>query len=183
MFLSRKTRGYISSILLFLLSVCLCPCLCLLTLLPSTSPWTSKCQSRALPEIFSREKRTILTQWNLPERPPLLSDHQIGSSVSQIAISETSRKRPPLLSDHLTKIPIGSSVSQIAISETSRTRPPLLSDHLTKIPISSSVSQIAISETSCKRPPKPDMKGGHLWEVPLYARNTLNTYLTSYVIQ
>ena len=34
------------------------------------------------------------------------------------------------LSDHLTKIPIGSSVSQIAISETSRKRPPPLSDHL-----------------------------------------------------
>ena len=57
------------------------------------------------------------------------------------------------LSDHLTKIPIGSSVSQIAISETSHKRPPLLSDHLTKILIGSSVSQIAISETSRKRPP------------------------------
>ena len=30
----------------------------------------------------------------------------------------------PLISDHLTKIPIGSSVSQIAISETSRKPPP-----------------------------------------------------------
>ena len=56
-------------------------------------------------------------------------------------------------SDHLTKIPIGSSVAQIAVSETSRKRPPLVSDHLTKIPIGSSVSQIAISETSRKRPP------------------------------
>ena len=35
-----------------------------------------------------------------------------------------SRKRPPLLSDNLTKILIGSSVSQIAICETSRKRPP-----------------------------------------------------------
>ena len=38
-------------------------------------------------------------QWNLPERPLLLSDHltkiPIGLSVSQIAISETSRERPP----------------------------------------------------------------------------------------
>ena len=59
-------------------------------------------------------------QWNLPEQPHLVSDHltniPIGSSISQIAISETSCKRPPLLSDHLTKILIGSSVSQIAIS-------------------------------------------------------------------
>ena len=48
-------------------------------------------------------------------------------------------------------------------------RPPLLSDHLTKILIGSSISQIAISETSCKRPPKqPDVKRGHLQEVPLY---------------
>ena len=51
--------------------------------------------------------------WGLPERPPLVSDHltkiPIGSSVNQIAISETSHKRPPLVSDHLTKIPIGSS--------------------------------------------------------------------------
>ena len=48
---------------------------------------------------------TLFLQWNLPERPPLLSDHlikiSIGSSVSQIAISETSSKRPPPLSDHL----------------------------------------------------------------------------------
>ena len=47
-------------------------------------------------------------QWNLPERSPLVSDHltkiPIGSSLSQIAISETFCKRPPLLSDHLTKI-------------------------------------------------------------------------------
>ena len=92
----------------------------------------------------------------------------IGSSVSQIAISESSSKRPPPISDHLTKIPISSSVSQIAISETSSKRPPPISDHLTKIPISSSVSQIAISETSHKRPPKPDIKGDRLWEVPLY---------------
>ena len=82
----------------------------------------------------------------------------IPSSVSQIAISETSRKRLPLSSDHLTKIPIGSSVSQIAISETYRKRLPLLSDHLTKIPIGSSVSQIPISETYRKRPAKPDIK-------------------------
>ena len=38
----------------------------------------------------------MLLQWNLPERPPLLSDHltkiPIGSSGSQIAISETSHK-------------------------------------------------------------------------------------------
>ena len=33
-------------------------------------------------------------------------------------------ERSPLVSDHLTKIPIGSSVSQIAVSETSRKRPP-----------------------------------------------------------
>ena len=33
-------------------------------------------------------------------------------------------EQPPLLSDHLTKILIGSSVGQIAISETSRKRPP-----------------------------------------------------------
>ena len=74
----------------------------------------------------------FLIQWNLPERPPLLSDHltkiPIGFFVSQIAISKTSPKRPPLLSDHLTKISIGSSVSQIAISKTSP-KPPLLSDH------------------------------------------------------
>ena len=48
-------------------------------------------------------------------------------------------------------------------------QPPLLSNHLTKIPIVSSVSQIAISETSRKRPPMPDIKGGCLWEVLLYA--------------
>ena len=41
----------------------------------------------------------IQLPWNLPERPLLLSDHltkiPIGSSVSQIAISEASHKRPP----------------------------------------------------------------------------------------
>ena len=47
----------------------------------------------------------------------------IGSSVSQIAISETSHKWPPPVSDHLTKNLIGSSVSQIAISETSHKQP------------------------------------------------------------
>ena len=36
----------------------------------------------------------------------------------------SSLKRPALLSEHLAKIPIASSVSQIAISETSRKRPP-----------------------------------------------------------
>ena len=45
------------------------------------------------------EQTNYLLQWNVPERPPLLSDHltkiPIGSSVSQIAISETSCKRPP----------------------------------------------------------------------------------------
>ena len=44
-----------------------------------------------------------------------------GTSLKWVT---TSPKRPPLLSDHLTKIPIGSSVSQIAICETSRKRPP-----------------------------------------------------------
>ena len=67
-------------------------------------------------------------QWYLPEQLPLLSDHlskiPIGSSVSQIAISETSCKCPPLLSDHLSKILIGSSVSQIAIVKLP------ISDHL-----------------------------------------------------
>ena len=91
----------------------------------------------------------MVLQWNLTERPPppsvklllvkLPVSNQtkipIGSSVSQIAIRETSRKQPPLLSNHPTKIPIGSSVSQIAIRETSRKQPPLLSDHPTKIPI------------------------------------------------
>ena len=57
--------------------------------------------------FFSNDIRKI--QWNLPERPQ--TKIPIGSSVSQIAISETYRKRPPLLSDHLTKIQIGSSVS------------------------------------------------------------------------
>ena len=37
--------------------------------------------------------------WNLPEQPPLSSDHltkiPIGSSISQIAISETCRRRQP----------------------------------------------------------------------------------------
>ena len=37
--------------------------------------------------------------WNLPEQPPLSSDHltkiPIGSSISQIAISETCRRRRP----------------------------------------------------------------------------------------
>ena len=42
----------------------------------------------------------------------------------------TSRKRPLLLSDHLTKVRIGSSLSQIAIIESSRKRPPPVSDHL-----------------------------------------------------
>ena len=46
-----------------------------------------------------------IAQWNLPEQPPLVSNHLtqiwIGSSVSQIAISETSRKRPPPISNHL----------------------------------------------------------------------------------
>ena len=110
-------------------------------------------------------------QWNLPERPPLLSEDLtkvlIGSSFSQIAISETSHKWPPLLSDHLTKILIGSSIGQIAISGTSHKWPPLLSDHLTKVLTGSSVSQIAISETSHKWPPKSDIKGGCLQEVPL----------------
>ena len=39
--------------------------------------------------------------WNLPEWPPLVSDHLtkilIGSSISKIAISETSSKQPPPL--------------------------------------------------------------------------------------
>ena len=42
----------------------------------------------------------------------------------------TPLKRPLLLSDHLTKVPIGSSLSQIAIIESSRKRPPPVSDHL-----------------------------------------------------
>ena len=46
-----------------------------------------------------------IAQWNLPEQPPLVSNHLtqiwIGSSVSQIAISETSHKRPPPISNHL----------------------------------------------------------------------------------
>ena len=41
----------------------------------------------------------LVIQWDPPERPPLLSDHLtkilIGSSVSQISISETSCKQPP----------------------------------------------------------------------------------------
>ena len=44
-------------------------------------------------------------QWNLPERPLLVKDHltkiSIGSSISQIALSETFRKWPPPVSDHL----------------------------------------------------------------------------------
>ena len=50
------------------------------------------------------QKHNLMIQWNLPERPPLLSRLTkilIGSSVSQIAISESSHKRPPPLSDHL----------------------------------------------------------------------------------
>ena len=44
----------------------------------------------------------FVIQWNLPERP-LLSGHltKIPIPVSQIAISESSRKRPPPISDHL----------------------------------------------------------------------------------
>ena len=57
-------------------------------------------------------------------------------------------KQPPLLDKHLTKILISSSVSQMAISETSCKLPPPVSNHLTKILIGSSVSEIAISETS-----------------------------------
>ena len=47
----------------------------------------------------------IVLQWNLPKRPPLLSDHLtkilIDSFINQIAISETSRKQLPPISDHL----------------------------------------------------------------------------------
>ena len=47
-------------------------------------------------------------QWNLPERPPPISDHLtkilIGSSISQIAIGETSHTQPPPSSDHLSLI-------------------------------------------------------------------------------
>ena len=71
-------------------------------------------------------------QWNLPEKPRLLNDLtkiMIGSSVSQIAISETSHKWRPPVRDHLTKNLIGSSVSQIAISETSH-KQPSISNHL-----------------------------------------------------
>ena len=72
------------------------------------------------------------------------------------------------LTDYITK------GIQLCIQWNLPERPPLLSDHLTKILIGSSISQIAISETSCKQPPpviehlKPDIKAGHLWEVPLY---------------
>ena len=115
-----------------------------------------------------RVKPVEVVQWNLPERPPLISDHLtkilIGSSTSQIAISETSCMWPPLISDHLTKILIGSSTSQIAISETSCMWPPLLSDHLTKILIGSSTSQIAISETSHMWPPPVS---DHLTKIPI----------------
>ena len=49
------------------------------------------------------------TQWNLTEGPPLVSNHLtkilICSSVSQIAISETSRKWPPPVGDHLSLTP------------------------------------------------------------------------------
>ena len=41
--------------------------------------------------VVSRQLKYII-QWNHPERP-------IGSSVSQIAISESSRKRPPPVRD------------------------------------------------------------------------------------
>ena len=50
-------------------------------------------------KIFYIETSSKL-QWNLPERPPLSRDHltklPTGTSVTQIAISETSRKRPQL---------------------------------------------------------------------------------------
>ena len=56
-----------------------------------------------------------LLQWNLPEWPPLLSHHlltktPIGSSLSQIAISETSHKWPPPISDHGRLWELGSTV-------------------------------------------------------------------------
>ena len=49
----------------------------------------------------------------------------VAINVTFILLQRNLPERPPLVSDHLTKIPIGSSVSQIAISETSRKRPPL----------------------------------------------------------
>ena len=45
------------------------------------------------------------------------------SILQRIKLQRNLPERPPL-SDHLTKLPIGSSVSQIAISETSCKRPP-----------------------------------------------------------
>ena len=38
-------------------------------------------------------------QWNLPERPPPVREIT-DWFLSQITVSETSRKRPPLVSDH-----------------------------------------------------------------------------------
>ena len=46
-----------------------------------------------------------------------------GETASQM-VRIKAKVEPPLLSNHLTKILIGSSVSQIAISESSRKRPP-----------------------------------------------------------
>ena len=92
------------------------------------------------------QRNSLYLQWNLPDRPPIKPKSRLVSPLVKLLLV----KLP--VSDHLTKIPIGSSVSQIAISETSRKRPPLLSDHLTKVLIGSSVSQIAVRETSRKRP-------------------------------
>ena len=68
---------------------------------------------------------------------------------------------PPLLSDHLTKIQIGSSISQIAISETSHKQPPPVSDHLSlikggrllEVPLYSIVLFFKIPTSQCKESP------------------------------
>ena len=60
--------------------------------------WSTKTKDKT--KTVRLRLRQYRVQWNLPEwRAP--TKIPIGSSVSQIAISETSRKRPPPVSDHL----------------------------------------------------------------------------------
>ena len=76
-----------------------------------------------------------LLQWNLPERPPLVSNHLISDHL----ISDH------LVSDHLTKFLTSSSVSQIAIK-----RPPPISDHLSLTPSVVTYSRFHCTITTVK---------------------------------
>ena len=89
------------------------PFLCLCRMSCRETKKTSGISKRLESEVTVQTSPTNKLQWNLPERPPLLCDHltkiPIGSSVSQIAISETFRKRPPkpdIKVSHLWEVPL-----------------------------------------------------------------------------